>query len=96
MELPSTTASNLMLLAPRKIFKERFQVPALGHLWDVDVYHLSNSGLVIAESPSLSADGSRRLKKPAWCGLEITDNRRYDGVALAVTPYLSWANESQS
>lgn len=90
LEISATSASQLMRMAPLKLFQERFEVPSLGVRWSVDVYQLSNSGLVIAETPALSLDEARQLKKPAWLGAEVTHDRRYHELSLATTPYLSW------
>lgn len=89
-ELSAEAATRLMRLAQSKLFKERYEVPILGLRWNIDAYQLKNSGLTVAETPELSPEEARQVKKPAWFGLDVTGEARYQEISLAMTPYVSW------
>ncbi|OCW57943.1 CYTH domain-containing protein [Hoeflea olei] len=65
----------------RLIEKTRHLIPAGSHLWEVDVFGGSLSGLVIAEVELSSEDETPAL--PAWLGREITGDRAYTNAMLA-------------
>ncbi len=57
-------------------------------LWDVDVFHGPNEGLVIAE---VETERASEISVPDWCGPEVTQIQRYNNDELAVRPYSGWA-----
>lgn len=87
MEIPSAMAAELIQRAEHKVSKRRFQVIEGGEAWDVDVFTGDNEGLVIAECESSNVEA---IVKPDWCGVEITDDPRYNNESLAAKPYRSW------
>lgn len=60
---------------PGKILKTRYYVPSGKHMFEVDMFHDGNEGLVIAEV-ELSEPGELFVK-PDWLGLEVTDDPAY-------------------
>ena len=60
---------------PGKIIKTRYLVPSGKHMFEVDVFHDKNEGLIIAEI-ELSAD-DEYFEKPDWLGDEVTGLSQY-------------------
>jgi CYTH domain-containing protein len=69
--------------AGRRLHKVRYEVPWKNVTIEVDVYHGSNHGLVVAEVEFPSQSSCRKFKPPAWFGREITGEKRYSNVKLA-------------
>lgn len=70
------------------IDKTRYEVANGSHVWEIDEFHGANHGLVVAEI-ELSAE-DEEFSRPDWLGKEVTSERRYYNVALAVHPYQDW------
>lgn len=60
-----------------------------GRLWEIDVFHAANEGLVVAEVELPSEDAP--FEKPAWAGDEVSADRRYRNSQLAQVPFSTWA-----
>lgn len=91
-EIPKDDAHALLKLClPGVIEKTRHHVPHEGHLWEVDIFHGENKGLVMAEIELKSEDETFAL--PVWAGAEVTADGRYTNAALSTTPYASWAKK---
>ncbi len=73
------------------IHKERHYIPAGEHMWEVDVFHGDNEGLVIAEIELQTED--EQFEIPAWVGEEVTSDRRYYNSMLSKTPYCKWKDK---
>jgi adenylate cyclase len=69
--------------------KTRYRVPHAGHVWEVDVFHGDNEGLVVAEVELASED--QPFECPAWLGRDVSAHARYLNHALARHPYREWA-----
>ena len=78
----------LDLCLPSVIDKTRYRIPFCGHLWEIDIFHGDNEGLVIAEVELADASISPTL--PPWVGLEVSSDSRYFNSCLAVMPYAQW------
>lgn len=70
------------------IEKDRYLVNYKGNVWEVDVFHGDNEGLVIAEIELDSEEQS--FEKPDWIGEEVTADPRYYNVNLIKNPYKNW------
>ncbi|MGB5733135.1 MAG: CYTH domain-containing protein [Thiohalocapsa sp.] len=70
------------------IDKTRYRVRCGGHVWDLDLFHGDNAGLIMAEVELDSAD--EPFEMPAWAGQEVSADLRYYNVNLARTPYTRW------
>ena len=69
-EIPPDEARSLLgLCLPSVIDKTRHEISHAGHLWEVDVFHGENAGLVIAEVEL--ADESISPELPPWVGAEV-------------------------
>ena len=88
-EVPLEDAEQMLRLCePGAIDKERYLVPCGQHTWEVDVFHGSNEGLILAEI-ELSAE-DEPFERPAWLGKEVSGDRRYYNSTLMRTPYRSF------
>ena len=70
------------------IDKTRYLVRCGEHLWELDLFHGANAGLVMAEVELASED--EPFAKPAWAGQEVSDDRRYYNSNLANHPFTRW------
>lgn len=72
------------------IDKTRCLVPSSDgrHIWEVDVFHGDNEGLVMAEIELSSEDDT--FEKPSWAGEEVTSDCRYYNSQLMINPYKNW------
>ena len=87
--LSLTDAEQLFQLCePNAIDKVRHLVPVGRHVWEVDVFHGANEGLVVAEVELSAEDESFEL--PDWAGLEVTGDRRYYNSELTKHPFSTW------
>lgn len=66
------------------IEKTRHRVEYAGHLWEVDVFHAANQGLILAEIELPSE--STRFSLPPWVDREVSGDPRYFNSALVRTP----------
>ncbi len=89
--IPLADAKALLgLCLPSVIDKTRYRVPFGGHMWEVDVFHGDNQGLVLAEVEL--ADESIEPPLPAWVDREVSADPRYFNSCLASFPYGKWAD----
>jgi len=70
------------------IDKIRYRVPFGRHQFEVDEFHGSNAGLVLAEIELASAD--EVFERPDWLGDEVTDDARFFNFRLASEPFNAW------
>lgn len=88
-EIPLEEAEALVLLCHGGLIdKTRHIVPVAGRLFEVDVFHGGNQGLVMAEI-ELKSPGEP-FERPAWLGEEVTGDKRYYNSHLLVNPYQNW------
>ncbi|MCC8142992.1 MAG: CYTH domain-containing protein [Tannerellaceae bacterium] len=92
--IPVVDAEELIRLCePGIIDKVRYEVPVEGHLWEVDVFHGVNEGLVTAEIELASAD--EQVQLPGWLGQEVTGDRKYYNSMLSKRPYNQWSESEK-
>lgn len=89
-EIPLADADEIISNLCRKplIEKTRHLVMDDGNLWEIDEFAGSNQGLIVAEI-ELTEIGIA-FNKPAWVGLEVTDDLRYYNNNLVAHPYSEW------
>jgi len=81
-QIPVSDAESMLpLCLPGKIVKTRFLVPSGKHVFEVDLFHEENEGLIIAEL-ELSSD-NEHFEKPEWLGEEVTGDPGYYNSNLA-------------
>ena len=82
-------AEALMDLCHRPVIeKTRHREDHGGMLWEIDVFHGENDGLVLAEIELPSED--HPFVRPPWLGPEVSADFRYSNSALSSCPYRSW------
>jgi len=80
-EIPVSKALEIMdVCVPGQIIKTRYQVPFGDHTYEVDVFHGSNEGLIIAEIELSHED--EEFIKPDWLGEEVTGRPEFYNVNL--------------
>lgn len=75
------------------IEKTRYVVREGEDLWEVDVFHGDNAGLVVAEIEL--GDVNDGFGRPGWLGREVTDFERYYNVSLVRHPFREWTDEER-
>jgi len=87
--IPMGEALELMQLCPDAVIKKtRYHHRAGKHLWEIDVFHEENEGLVVAEIELDTEDEAFCL--PDWVGAEVSADRRYSNSNLSKNPFLRW------
>ena len=89
-EIPKDEAAELLdnLCLRPLIEKTRYRVEHVGQLWEIDVFHAENAGLIVAEIELETADS--RFDLPDWVGAEVSADPRYFNANLVKQPYSSW------
>ena len=88
-EIPIHDADAMLLLfCPNTISKTRYSCKENDVIWEIDVFHESNEGLVLAEVELESED--QEIILPDWVGNEVTNDTRYYNYYLSKNPYRSW------
>lgn len=89
-EIPLQDAEELFanLCEPEKIEKTRYKIPFENHIWEVDVFHGTNEGLVMAEVEL--TDEHEDVVIPPWIGEEVSHDPRYFNSNLAKHPFSTW------
>ena len=70
------------------IDKVRYKVRCGDHLWELDVFHGDNAGLVVAEIELASED--EPFEMPEWAGDEVSGDARYYNSCLVKHPFCDW------
>ena len=86
--IPLEDAKDLIGLCEKAIEKTRYEINYENQLFEVDVFHAQNKGLVVAEI-ELPYELSK-VEEPDWLGQEITGETRYYNLALLDFPYQKW------
>ncbi len=88
-EIPLSDAQDLMAICePGIIDKHRYLVPVGQHVFEVDVFHGDNEGLIMAEVELGSEDEA--FERPDWLGEEVTGDRRFYNSHMRKFPYKMW------
>jgi CYTH domain-containing protein len=87
--IPATEAKELLaLFAGSLVAKTRYKIPLGRSLWEVDVFHGENEGLIVAEIEL--KEEAEEFEKPDWLAAEVTGDRRYLNSSLAASPFRRW------
>jgi adenylate cyclase len=70
--------------AGRRLRKVRYEIPWDNLLIELDIYRGRHAGLVVAEVEFPNRASCRRFKAPWWFGREVTGEKRYSNVRLAL------------
>ena len=75
------------------IEKTRYEKVVGEHIWEIDVFHGENEGLVVAEVELKSE--SEKLSIPSWVQEEVTGELKYLNSNLLKHPYKKWQNGTE-
>jgi adenylate cyclase len=78
----------LKLCEPGIIDKTRYEIKVEKHIYEVDVFHGVNEGLIIAELELKNENES--FFKPNWLGKDVTGHNKYYNSQLSKQPYKTW------
>ncbi|MFA6335009.1 MAG: CYTH domain-containing protein [Bacteroidales bacterium] len=88
-EISASDAEELLKLCePGIIEKNRYEVVAGSHVYEVDEFLGDNIGLIIAEIELKNEDED--FEKPEWLGKEVTGDVRYYNTWLSEHPFNKW------
>lgn len=88
-EIDFQEAEALLLLCEDHIItKTRYVIPHGHHLFEVDVFHGKNEGLILAEVEL--QEEHEEIEKPNWLGEEVTGKKEYYNSYLSKHPFSSW------
>lgn len=68
--------------------KTRYEIMQGVHTFEVDEFHGSNEGLIVAEIELKNEDDA--FEKPAWLGQEVTGEIKYYNSQLSKNPFKNW------
>ena len=68
----------------RRLQKLRYEIPWDNVLIEIDIYRGRHAGLVVAEVEFPDRASCRRFQPPWWFGREVTGQKRYSNVRLAL------------
>lgn len=84
--IPLEDARSLLdMCLPSVIDKTRHRVLFSDHLWEIDVFHGANEGLILAEVEL--DEESTKPPLPPWVGEEVSSDSRYYNSSLATAPF---------
>ena len=87
--IPIAEAREMLALCEGGLIqKTRHRIEHAGHLWEIDVFHGDNEGLVVAEIELAHPD--EKFESPSWLGAEISNDLRYSNVQLSLNPFRLW------
>lgn len=88
-EISIVEAEELLELSlPGVIDKTRYEIAIEKHTWEVDVFHGTNNGLIIAEIELETEDETFSI--PDWIAQEVTGDNRYYNSYLSLKPFSEW------
>jgi CYTH domain-containing protein len=86
---PKAARNMLSMVDGSVVSKVRRRLDFGGHVWEIDEFLGENQGLFVAEI-ELSSE-SEFFERPAWLGLEVTEDSRYANSNLALNPFRRWS-----
>lgn len=90
MPLPAEHARVLIDACPHVVRKRRYVLRSSDDIvWEIDEFKGHNDGLYVAEVEG-TPDVVALVRRPEWCGGEITHDPRYNNERLAEFPWQTW------
>ena len=88
-KIPKQEALELLnIFTKNNIEKHRYKIDFQGKLWEIDVFHGENEGLIVAEIELNSVN--EKYEIPAWIDREVTDEAKYFNAKLVEFPFSMW------
>ena len=70
------------------IDKTRYELKIENHIWEIDIFHGQNDGLIVAEVEL--ENENEDICFPNWVIEEVTNDAKYYNSNLITHPYLKW------
>lgn len=90
---PGIARELLALCLDGLIEKTRHELWHGGMLWEIDEFHGSNAGLIVAEVEL--PDAAYAIERPSWLGAEVSHDLRFSNSQLARRPWSAWTDEER-
>ncbi len=88
-EIPLEDARAMLEMSlPSIIEKTRYRIFYNGYVWEIDVFHGENEGLIMAEVELIHESDAPEI--PPWQLTEVSGDLRYFNSYLAMHPFKSW------
>lgn len=89
-KIPADEAAEIIntMCEGRFVEKTRYKIEFEGMVWEVDIFHGRNEGLVTAEIELESED--QEYAVPDWVGDDVSDQSSYSSSSLSRYPYTEW------
>jgi len=88
-EIEYTDACRLFELCEQGVIdKTRYEIIVGNKIFEVDEFHGSNEGLIVAEIELATED--EFFEKPHWLGQEVTGNKHYYNSWISKNPFTKW------
>jgi len=89
-EIPLSEATQLLdSFTESELSKTRYEIHHKEKVWEVDVFHDANDGLIVAEIELNNED--EHFELPDWVTKEVTDEPKYYNSNLTLLPFKKWA-----
>ena len=89
-KIPFTDARQLLdTFSESELTKTRYEIHDKNNLWEVDVFHDANEGLIVAEIELKSQD--QEFDLPDWVTQEVTNDPKYYNSNLTLFPFKKWS-----
>ena len=89
--IPIKDAEELLVLyGAATLSKIRYRMPFEGRVWEVDVFHGLNEGLIVAEIELEREDEA--FVKPPWVAMEVSGDPRYLNSNLVKVPFTRFSH----
>lgn len=88
-KIPLEDGEKLLTLSKDYLIdKDRYYLNSGKHVWEIDIFHSHNEGLIIAEIEL--QDENEKIYIPTWVGKEISNDDRYLNFNLSSKPFKMW------
>ena len=78
----------LTMCSDYKVEKTRYILDIKGSVWEIDVFHDKNEGLIVAE---IELDSEHKvIELPEWAIQEVSTDEKYFNFNLAIHPFSEW------
>lgn len=89
-EIPVEDAKEIInsLCGGRCVEKTRYEIQVAKHLWELDIFHGDNEGLIVAEVEL--SDENEEIELPDWVANEVSNEAKYFNANLLKHPFKHW------
>ena len=88
-DIPFNQAQLIIQSSSKTIVKTRYLIPIKNIIWELDIFHDKNDGLILAEVELKSE--TQQFDKPSWLRNEVSLDFKYTNVQLIKNPFSQWS-----